>query len=179
MDHYEHHHGLLCEFLRRDFAGNQQIGSGRLPSFHGTLYQQGYGGIGTLFSRLARMAMPVVRLLMPHVVSGIGELASSIATATGSNHRKRKVKRVLRKHGLRVADDVIKKLQSKYENDDDDSGEDEEPQTGGGGRRRKRNKKLATGASVYKRRKLSKSTHSAAAKPRRPVVNIEERDIFG
>ena len=176
MDH--EHHGLLCEFLRRDFGGgDQQIGRGRLPSFHGTLYQQGYGGIGTLFSRLARMAMPVVRLLMPHVVSGIGELASSIATATGSNHRKRKVKRVLRKHGLRVADDVIKKLKSKYENDDD-SGEDEEPQTGGG-RRRKRNKKLATGASVYKRRKLSKSAHSAAAKPRRPVVNIQERDIFG
>ena len=178
MDHHEHY-GLLCEFLRRDFGGgDQQIGSGRLPSFHGTLYQQGYGGIGTLFSRLARMAMPVVRLLMPHVASGIGELASSIATATGSDHRKRKVKRVLRKHGLRVADDVIKKLKSKYENDDDDSGEDEEPQTGGG-RRRKRNKKQSTGASVYKRRKLSKSTHSAAAKPRRPVVNIQERDIFG
>ena len=176
MDHEQ----LLCEFLRRDFGGrDQQTGSGRLPSFHGTLYQQGYGGIGTLFSRLARMAMPVVRLLMPHVASDIGELASSIATATGSNQRKRKVKRVLRKHGLRVADDVIKKLQSKYEDDDDSGGDEEEVQTGGGvGRRRKRTKKQATDASVYKRRKLSKSTHSASVKPRRPVV-IRERDIFG
>ena len=121
---------LIGDFLRRDFVGRDnsqllQTGGGSLPSFHGSLYQHGYGGIATVFGRLARMAMPVVRLLMPHVVSGIGELASTIAASTVGG-KKRKLKRVLHKHGLQVADDVIKKLKSKYEQADAEASNDDE-----------------------------------------------------
>jgi len=120
------------------------------------------------------MAMPVLRLLLPHVASGIGELASSIA-AGGSNQRKRQVKRVLRKHGLRAADDVIKTLQSKYEQEDDSMNE---VQVGSGGKKRRNQSK------VYKRQKHSNPHHSGLKRQRvnhrKPTKTIiRERDIFG
>lgn len=94
--------------------------------------------------------MPVLRLLLPHVASGIGELASSIA-AGGSNQRKRQVKRVLRKHGLRAADDVIKTLQSKYEQEDDSVNEVQV----GSDRRRKKSVMRQNQSKLFNRHKHS------------------------
>ena len=171
----------FCDYLQRDFV-NKQVGGGgtdlgRLPAFHGASYQLGYGGIGTIFGRIARMAMPIVRLMLPHVVSGIGELATTIASTIGNTKRQKRVKKVLRKHGLRVADDVIKTLKTRYENYDDDDKSDT-TQVGGGVK-----KKKSSGVSkVFKRHKSKHNTHSRKRSRRRRTPSsstIQERDIFG
>ncbi len=132
--------------------------------YHGAAYlQRGHGGLGAVLSRILRLAAPVVRLLVPHVMGGLGELI-------GLDGGKEELKGVLKKHSLRAADDVIQHLKRQH---------DSPPQHGQGLKRQRLRRRRQ---HVYKESAPSAS-HPVKKKRRRTAAAIkqplQERDIFG
>ena len=152
----------ISQFLLRSQTG---YGSYSVPRFHGTLYQEGHG-LGSVFSSLGRFALPLLKMVAPHLTSGLAEFTQQ--TIRKKKPIKKALKRTARSVGVNVLKDAVKRLS----------------QSGKGGKRRKRkrlqhkkrkNKKLLSVRKKSPKRKVA----SRSRRSRKKVKIVNTNDIFG
>jgi hypothetical protein len=134
-----------------------QAGHGNAAYYRGSRVQRGFG-FGSIFSRLFRFAMPLIKRGAVHVGEALARTGANVAAdaATGAN-----IKESARTHfknmGQRLVGDAAGYVKS---------------QVGEGGRKRKRRSvtKKSTGKGV--KRKRSSSTHQKLRRRKRSKFDI-------
>ena len=89
----------------------QQKGHG---GFQGIPYQRGYG-LGSFFGRLFRSILPIAKSVGKSALKTVGKEAINMGLNVANDVVKgRKVKKSLKKHGLKASKNLLNKAQQKF-----------------------------------------------------------------